>query len=110
MSERAIRIVNDPADPLVLKVVDAATGEPLKGVYRVTLEHTIGYLPRAWIEFFGVESKVEARLVAKEEGLARRYLERLGKMGHPDAGRDPVGALGQVAVDLQQALTLKETA
>lgn len=44
---------------------------------------------------------------AEMQALARRYLARLGKSGHPDAERDPVGALGQVAVDLQQALNLR---
>lgn len=38
--------------------------------------------------------------------LASRFLERLGKSGHPDAAKNPVSALGQVAVDLQQALNL----
>lgn len=40
-------------------------------------------------------------------GTARRYLRTLGKENHPDAKRDPVSALGQVAVDLQTALTLQ---
>jgi len=37
---------------------------------------------------------------------ARRYLARLEKLEHPAAAGDPVGALGQVAVDLCQALSL----
>lgn len=37
---------------------------------------------------------------------ARRYLSRVGKLEHPDADVDPVGALGQVAVDFAQGLAL----
>lgn len=40
---------------------------------------------------------------------ARIYLARLEKEDHPDAERDPVGALGQAAIDLLQALALSES-
>jgi hypothetical protein len=39
---------------------------------------------------------------------ARRYLARIGKLNHPDAEKDPVGALGQAAVDFLQRIRFLE--
>lgn len=48
-----------------------------------------------------IEAKRAQALVGDERERAAEFLEMLGKSDHPDAERDPVYALYQVAVDFQ---------
>ena len=48
-----------------------------------------------------LESKRAKALLGDERERAIEFLEMLGKSDHPDAERDPVYALYQVAVDFQ---------
>ena len=48
-----------------------------------------------------IESKRAKALLGDERERAIEFLEMLGKSDHPDAERDPVYALYQVAVDFQ---------
>ncbi len=48
-----------------------------------------------------LESKRARALIGDERERAMQFLEMLGKSDHPDAERDPVYALYQVAIDFQ---------
>lgn len=104
MSERpVVRIVQPKAGLSGTLVLDTA-GNPLPGVVEVHWRHVTGAIPRAWVELLGPLPDVVAELEAKAAAEARRYLDRLGRLDHPDAEVDPVSALGQVAADLAQGL------
>ena len=100
-----VRLRVDGSSILGTRMYDADTGKELdlRRVAAVRFEHRFGSLPRLAVEFMGADAEVEATLETGDQELARRYLAQLGKADHPCAARDPVGALGQVAVDLAQA-------
>lgn len=52
-------------------------------------------------EAAAIEAKRAEALLGDERERAMEFLEMLGKSDHPDAVRDPVYALYQVAVDFQ---------
>lgn len=57
--------------------------------------------PRSVEEAAAREAKQAEALLGDERERAVQFLEMIGKSDHPDAVRDPVYALYQVAIDFQ---------
>lgn len=106
MKRQHLTVVMDGARPGGTTV--AAEGEGLLKVRKLRVAQAAGELPKVEVEVLdlSLHAEVDGWVGTDVEYRARRWLEQLGKLNHPHAATDPVGALGQVAVDLQQCLNL----
>lgn len=106
-----IKVFMDGATIGGTRLFDADTGKELDldHVTEVRCVWRKGTLPRVEVTFLGAPCEAVAACESPEV-RASKYLAAIGRPDHPDAERDPVGALGQAAVDLKQALLFQKPA
>jgi hypothetical protein len=103
MKRQHLTVVMDGTGPQGVTV--AAEGEGLLRVRTLRIVAHHDDLPRAEVEVLdlSMHAEVDGWVGTDSEYRARRWLEQLGRLDHPDAARDPIGALGHVAAAYQAA-------